>query len=128
MYKYVRVFLSLSSLIRFILPLCLCRHFWPMLSTRAHPAHFLHYIPSHFCSQVHVTSLSLAWGCNALVQATYTHPLGKFIRPLFLLGFFGFFRISNLLEICYFFRPLFYTSQGGYSYLCSPCHHKIYQI
>ena len=29
---------------------------------------------------------------TALVQATFTHPLGVFLRPLFLLGFFGFLR------------------------------------
>ena len=34
---------------------------------------------------------------TALVQATFTHPHGVLLRPLFLLAFFGFVRISNLL-------------------------------
>ena len=42
------------------------------------------------------TILSIA-DLTALIQATFTHPLGFFLRPLFLLAFFGFFRISNLL-------------------------------
>ena len=34
---------------------------------------------------------------QALIQATGSHPLGIFLKPLFLLAFFGFLRISNLL-------------------------------
>ena len=45
------------------------------------------------------TVLSIA-DLTKLIQATYQHPLGVFLRPLFLLAFFGFLRISNLLPKC----------------------------
>ena len=36
---------------------------------------------------------------QALIRASGHHPLGRLLRPLFLLAFFGFLRISNLLHI-----------------------------